>query len=467
MFKNFLASITRNGMSLVGTALAIMALVLIICLFVMEQLGFEGGPYLGILTYLILPAIFVTGLILIPIGAVLYRRSLRRMPGGESTPLLPVFDLNNPKTRRWTMIFLGATMVNIVVVAGATYKGVEVMESVDFCGQACHSVMQPEFTAYQHSAHARVSCADCHIGPGADWFVKSKLDGAWQLVAVAFDLYPRPVPTPLHDLRPARETCEQCHWPTRFVGDKLDIRKRYVEDEANTELTTALLLKVGGLAGRRSHGVHWHVDRDVKIRYRSDETREEIYEVEYTHGDSEPKVFKDRKAPEEGGVWREMDCVDCHNRPSHNYQPPDWEIDVALRDGLIDRSLPFIKKEGLRIIDAQFPSHDEARTAINEQLTAYYAESHPDLAAERQDDIRTAANVLGDIYTTNVFPQMNVWWNTYPEHIGHERSDGCFRCHGRKLRTEDRQTISRECDLCHTVLADREENPEIMTQLDP
>ena len=467
MFKNFLSSITHNGISLAGTALAIMGLVLIISLFVMERLGFEGGPYLGILTYLILPMIFVTGLILIPVGAVLYRRSLRRVPGGESTPLMPVFDLNQPKTRRWTMIFVAATMLNIVIVAGATYKGVEVMESVDFCGMACHAVMQPEHTAYQRSSHSRVSCADCHIGPGADWFVKSKLDGAWQLVAVAFDLYPRPIPTPLHDLRPARETCEQCHWPTRFVGDTLTTRKHYDEDEANTELTTVLLLKVGGLAGQRSHGIHWHVDPDVKIRYRSDETREEIYEVEYTEGNGESKLFRDRKAPEEGGVWREMDCVDCHNRPSHNYQAPDDEIDVAMRDGLIDRSLPYIRKEGLRVIDAKYESHEDAREKISEQLSAYYADSYPELSVERADDIAQAVKVLGDIYSVNVFPQMEVWWNTYPEHIGHERSDGCYRCHGRRLRTEDRENISKDCDVCHTVLAEREENPDILTQLNP
>ena len=467
MFKNFLASITHNGISLFGTALAIASLVLIVCLFVMEQLGFEGGPYLGILTYLILPAIFVTGLVLIPVGAVLYRRRIRKTPGGEGTPLLPVFDLNNEKTRRWTMIFVGATMLNIVIVAGATYKGVEMMESVEFCGEACHSVMEPEHTAFQRSSHSRLKCADCHIGPGANWFVKSKLDGAWQLVSVAFDLYPRPVPTPLHDLRPARETCEQCHWPTRFVGDRLDIRKHYDEDEANTELTTALLLKVGGLAGQRSHGIHWHVDPDVKIRYRSDETREAIYEVEYTEGDGETKVFRDRRAPEDGGTWREMDCVDCHNRPSHIYQAPDDEIDVALRDGLIDTSLPYIKKEGLRIIDAKYESHEDARAKINEQLTAYYSGNYPELAEERSADIEQAANVLGDIYSVNVFPQMEVWWNTYPEHIGHERSDGCFRCHGRRLRTEERETISRDCDVCHSVLAEREEDPEILTQLNP
>ena len=466
MFKNFLASITRNGISLFGTGLAIASLVLIICLFAIEHLGYEGGPYLGIITFLILPMIFVLGLLLIPVGSLLYRRKMRKMPGGEGTPMLPVFDLNKPKTRNWLLILTGATMFNVVVVAGATYKGVEVMESVEFCGMACHSVMEPEFTAFQHSSHSRLTCADCHIGPGADWFVKSKLDGAWQLVAVAFDLYPRPIPTPLHDLRPARETCEQCHWPTRFVGDKLKIKTHYEEDENNTEVTTALLLKVGGEAGKTSTGIHWHVDRGVTIRYRSDETREDVYEVEYTAPDGTVKVYKDRRAPEEGGLWREMDCVDCHNRPSHNYQAPDDEIDVALRDGLIDRDLPYVRKEALRIIDKEYPSHEVARETISAELTKYYVENYPDVAAERAQDIADAGTVLGDIYSINVFPNMKVWWNTYPEHIGHERSEGCFRCHGRKLRTEERETISKDCDVCHVVLAEREENPEILTQLE-
>ncbi|MGB5489886.1 MAG: NapC/NirT family cytochrome c [Woeseiaceae bacterium] len=467
MFRNFISSITRNGLSLFGTGLAIASLVLIVSLFVIEGMGYDGGPYLGILTFLILPMIFVVGLLLIPLGSFLYRRSLRKVPGGESVPLLPIFDLNKPKTRNWLLVLTGVTMVNIVIVAGATYKGVEVMESVEFCGMACHSVMEPEHTAYQRSSHSRVSCAECHIGPGADWFVKSKLDGAWQLVAVAFDLYPRPIPTPLHDLRPARETCEQCHWPTRFVGDKLSVRKHYEEDEANTELTTVLLLKVGGTAGGGASGIHWHVDRGVQIRYRSDESRENVYEVEYTNADGEVKLFADRKAPEDGGTWREMDCVDCHNRPSHNYQAPGAEIDVAIRDGLIDRSLPFVRKEGLRIIDAEYASHEEAREVITAELGEYYRENYPEIATERAEDIAEAATALGDIYSVNVFPQMKVWWNTYPEHIGHETSDGCYRCHGKRLRTKEREHISRDCDVCHTVLAEREEDPEILTQLNP
>jgi hypothetical protein len=439
MFRSFFASITHNAISLIGTAIAIASLVLIASLFTMQQFGFEGGPYLGILTFLILPMIFVLGLILIPIGAVLYRRKIRKMPGGEAALLMPVFDLNVPHTRRWLLIFLGATMVNIIILASATYKGVEIMESVEFCGLACHSVMEPEHTAHARSPHSRVACADCHIGPGADWFVKSKLDGAWQMVSVALDLYPRPVPTPLHDLRPARDTCEQCHWPTKFVGDKLRVIKHYKEDEANTELTTALLLKVGGADGAVSHGIHWHVDPGMEIRYRSDETREEIYEVEYTGIDGMVTNYADKRAPEEGGVWRTMDCVDCHNRPSHIYKPAASEVDRVIREGRIDRSLPFVKREGLRIVDAEYASHEEARVVIDEELMKFYVENYPEIAAENADVISAAAVALGDIYSVNVFPQMQVWWDTYPNHIGHEQSPGCERCHSKKMRTAERQ----------------------------
>jgi hypothetical protein len=467
MVRNFIVSITRSIISLVGTALAVAALVLMLSLFMLEQFGFEGGPYLGILIYLILPMIFVTGLILIPIGAVLWRRKMNRVTGGEGVPLMPVFDLNVPRTRHWLLIFLAATMFNIIILSAATYKGVEVMESVEFCGMACHSVMEPEHTAHQRSPHSRVKCAECHIGPGADWFVKSKMDGAWQLVAVALDIYPRPIPTPLHDLRPARDTCEQCHWPTKFVGDKLSVRKHYKEDEVNTELTTALLLRVGGAEGTGTTGIHWHVDPDVSIRYRSDETREEIYNVELTDSDGVVTEFSDRKAPEEGGIWRTMDCVDCHNRPSHIYQPPGNEIDKAISAGLIDRTLPYVKRESLRIIDAEYDSHEAARVTITEELTQFYADNYPEVAGENSEAITAAADTLGDIYSVNVFPQMQVWWNTYPNHIGHEQSPGCFRCHKKSMRTAERVQISRECDTCHVLLAEEEEDPEIMSTLNP
>jgi hypothetical protein len=311
-----------------------------------------------------------------------------------------------------------------------------------------------------------VTCAECHIGPGADWFVKSKLDGAWQMVAVAFDLYPRPVPTPLHNLRPARETCEQCHWPTKHVGDKLRVITHYDEDEQNTELTTALLLKVGGETGEGSHGIHWHVDRGVNLRYRSDETREEVYEIELVHNGDEVKRYSIRNAPEDEGVWRDMDCVDCHNRPTHVYESPGPAIDNAISDGLIDRSLPFVKREALRIVQEKYESHEAAREGLAAELRAFYAENYPDLAAEKADLIESAGVALGDIYSVNNFPQMEVWWDTYPNHIGHEQSDGCFRCHKRSMRTEDREQVSNDCETCHMILAEEEESPQIFSAMD-
>ena len=467
MFKNSLAIITRNRISISGIGIAVVSLALIASLFVMEQLGFEGGPYLGILTYLILPALFFLGLILITVGAMLYRRKLRRLPGGDWIPPLPVFDLNVPRTQMGLLVFACVTVISIVVLTAATFKGIEVMESVEFCGLACHSVMKPEHTAYLGSSHARVGCAECHIGPGADWFVKSKLDGVWQIFAVAFDLYPRPIPTPLHELRPARETCEQCHWPAKFIGDKLTIRKHYAVDESNTELTTAILLRVGGAEEGKSVGIHWHVDRDVNIRYRSDETREKIYEVEFRDKNGLVKVFADRRAPEDGGVWRSMDCVDCHNRPTHRFNAPESELDRAINAGQIAQNLPYVKREGLRIINARYATHEEARRTITDELKQFYAATYPDIAEQRSADILAAAQALGNIYTRNVFPEMAVWWNTYPEHIGHEESSGCFRCHGRKLRTSDRDYISRDCDICHAILAEEEEDPRILSDLAP
>jgi hypothetical protein len=131
----------------------------------------------------------------------------------------------------------------------------------------------------------------------------------------------------------------------------------------------------------------------------------------------------------------------------------------------IDPALPFIKREAVRIIDAQYPSHEEARTAIADELTKFYADNYPEVAETQAGAIEAASQSLGDIYSMNVFPQMQVWWNTYPEHIGHETSEGCFRCHGRRLRTEDREQISQDCDVCHTVLAEEEDNPSILDLL--
>lgn len=467
--KSFFVALTRNPLSLAGAAIVTASGILIVTLFTLQLFGLEGGPYIGILAYLILPAIFVLGLLIIPIGIARQRRRDRQAQArGEAPAELPVLDFNDPRTRRRVLIFFALTVVNVVILAAATYEGVETMESTEFCGQACHSVMQPEYAAYKRSAHANVACVDCHIGPGADWFVKSKLSGAWQVVSVNLDLYPRPIPTPVHNLRPARETCEQCHWPSKFVGDRLRVINTYSDDEANTNLKTVLLMKVGGQRGVKSHGIHWHVDPGVQIRYLSDEKRQTIYDIEMRTPDGKVTRFappEGSKAPA-GAAWRVMDCVDCHNRPSHTFRIPEEEVDSALTAGRIPRDLPFVRREAVRLLNGDYPSHEAAEKAIAEGLQQFYAREHPQVAARRGDAIRGTAAALGEMYAANVFPSMNVDWGIYPNHIGHERAPGCFRCHDDQHVAEGGRAISQDCSTCHGLLALQEEDPEILRSLE-
>jgi hypothetical protein len=456
--KSFISVISRSRLSLLGAVIATVAFVLFVTLFVMEMLGFEGGPYLGILSYLLLPILVVVGVLLIPLGVW---RAKKREARGEKEPPLPVVDFNKPATRRALATFGLLSLVGVVVLAVGSFKAVHWMESVEFCGTACHTVMQPEYTAYQRSPHSRVACAECHIGAGADWFVKSKISGSWQLIAVTFKLYPTPVPTPVHNLRPARDTCQECHFPGKFSGDRLKVRVHYSEDEQNTELHNVLLMKVGGQHGRQSTGIHWHVDPGVTIRYLSDPSRETIYDVEMTK-DGQKTVFKAKDEAPAGSEWRTMDCVDCHNRPTHIHRPPANEIDMAIDQGTIDKSLPFIKREGLRAVQVEYPSHEAARTGIAKDIADFYAKNYPDAP---KPAVEQAGKALGDIYSWNVFPAMKVTWNTYPNHIGHKDSPGCFRCHDRKHKSEDGAKISKDCDTCHTVLAEDDPDPAILREI--
>ncbi len=296
MIKHFFAAITGNVVSLIGTLLIVVSLLLIGALFFMQGMGFEGGAYLGILTFVLLPMMFLLGLALVPIGLWWRKRSDARLAAqGQQTGHLPVFDLNQERTRGVLIGFVALAIPLLALAAGLTFKAVHYMDSTEFCGNACHRVMEPEYTAFQRSPHVRVGCAGCHIGPGAEWFVKAKISGSWQLIAVAFDLYPRPIPTPVHSLRPSNGTCEQCHWPTKFVGERLKVRTHFQDDEANTEVKTALMVKVGGSAGGESHGIHWHVDPNHIIRYLSDEKRETIYDIELT--DKKAGTTKDIQGP--------------------------------------------------------------------------------------------------------------------------------------------------------------------------
>ncbi len=474
--RRTLSTFARDPVSLLGALLATVSSLLILTLFGVEWMGWEGGLYVGILAFLVLPAFFVGGLLLIPVGLWRRRRREARAKAlGQEVPAdFPVLDFNLPRLRTLGVAVLAISGVNVIVLALATYKGVEVMDSTSFCGTACHSVMNPEYTTYQRSPHARVRCTECHIGSGAGWFVKAKLAGAWQVVSVNLNLYPRPIPSPVHSLRPARDTCENCHWPTKFVGQRLKVISHFGEDEKQTETKTVLLLKVGGTEAGRPQGIHWHVDPRVQIRFRSDLSRQKIGDVEFSIQGSPTKLFKPpaeasaHSAPGgEGEGWRTMDCIDCHNRPSHVYGTAENELDRAFAQSRLDRSLPFLKREGLKAVKATYPSTEVGRAQIKKAVVDFYAQSYAELFASKKAVIEASAEELAHVWASNVFPAMNIQWGTYPNFLGHTTSTGCFRCHDNKHKSEDGKAIARSCGLCHSLLADSEEEPEVLKQLDP
>ena len=466
MIKHFFSAITGNIVSLVGTVLAVISLILIIAMFVVMAMGFQGSAYLGILTSVVFPMLFLLGLALIPIGLWWRKRKDAKLAAqGRDVGHLPVIDLNNESTRGVIITFVALSIPVIALAAGLTFKAVHYMDSTEFCGEACHKVMQPEYTAFKRSPHVSVGCAGCHIGPGAQWFVKAKISGSWQLIAVAFDLYPRPIPTPVHSLRPANGTCEQCHTPTRFVGDRLKVHTRYADDEQNTQQMTALMVKIGGKQNGKSHGIHWHVDPNHQLRYLSDPSRETIYEIELTDKlEGTKQLFKTEDPAPKDAQWRTMDCVDCHNRPSHIFEQPEQAVDRAITEGRISRELPFIRKTSVAALKAELGGPGTAER-LNATLTKFYQEGYAEVFRKSRNLVEAAAVELAAIHARNVYPEMKLTWGTYRSNLGHEETPGCFRCHDGNHTSASGKTITPECDACHTIMAQDEENPKILADL--
>jgi len=427
--------------------------------------GNPEHPYLGILSFMILPGVFFAGLALMPVGTGLRLRRARK--AGTFPQKLPPLDFHNPALRR-LVVFLGvATFANIVIASQLTYRAVTYMDSVAFCGTTCHTVMQPEYAAYQNSPHSRVECTRCHIGPGADWFVRSKLSGVRQLFAVSLDTFSRPIPTPVHNLRPARETCEACHWPQKYGADRLRVTDVFASDEKNTRSKNVLLVRIGG--GARGPGIHGaHLADGVQIRYRaSDEQRQRITWVEYSRNGGQRRLYLAEGATEEktkGQETRLMDCMDCHNRPSHAFESPEVAVNRALAAGSLPASLPFAKMKALELLQQQYASNEEAAARITEQWTAYYQKEHRELYAGKKAEVDRAGQAVAAIFNRNVFPAMKVGWGTYPNNIGHNDFPGCFRCHDERAEAGGK-TITQDCSTCHSLLAMEESDPKILSDL--
>lgn len=457
-----LPTIVHNRLTYAGATIAVLALTAIVFLFIINAVRGGEAPYAGLVIFIMLPAVMLFGLALIPLGMWAERRHIRRT-GHASIPRYPVLDLNDGRQRNAVAIFVVGSVLLLFLSIFGSFEAYEATESVAFCGSTCHTVMEPEKVAHANSAHARVRCVECHVGPGFDWYLRSKLTGAHQLYAVAFDTYPRPIPVPLESLRPARETCEHCHWHEQHA-DVMRLKKRvfFLPDEQNTRWEIDVLVNVGGgELHTEGAGIHWHLDPANTVEYlAADPARQEIPWMRVTDrrtGKTTEYLSTDSSlTPEEiaarAGEVRTMDCLDCHNRPSHKFGVPTELLDAALRDGGIDPALPYVKQQGTELLAADYETVDEATAAIETGLREYYTENYPDVARERAPAIERAARTLQDLYRENFFPAMKARWDAYPDNSSHFIFPGCVRCHDGLHESADGDTVSNACTTCHAIV---------------
>jgi nitrate/TMAO reductase-like tetraheme cytochrome c subunit len=448
--------LTDNWISRLGLFLVVSSMVLWI--FLTGASAASG--YLGILQFVALPATFFAGLFLIPIGISIQRK--KEAPD-HHLHWPEKIELTNPKVRRFVVFIAGATFINLVVGGAFTFQTVHYMESNNFCGTACH-VMDPEHRAFQAGSHAQVKCVECHVGEGAGNFIRAKLNGTRQLYQIIAGTYARPIPSPPHALKPASETCENCHSRNHDYGNKLWRRTQF--DDNGQKLETALLLKLGGAEGKGIHGAH--MGKGFQIDYEAaDHKREKILSVKVTRGSQVEQYATDDFTSGKAKVVfsRTMDCLDCHNRPAHEFNVPERAVDKMMADGKLPQSLPMFRKAALEVLKAEY-AVGAAETGIPSKLLEYYQKNQPQVRTANEAELKKAGLELAALYQRNVFPSMNVKWGSYPLHTGHTDSPGCFRCHGEELKSKTPgKAITTDCESCHKVIGVEEKDMKAIQEL--
>ena len=449
-----------NPVSLLGSILASISLLIIIFFLVGTSLFDIGGSYVGLIIFIILPVFLIIGLILIPFGMLRRSRKIKR-EGDAAIKKGIKLDLNDKRHWNAIALFVFVTFLFLFLTAIGSYEAFHYTESNEFCGTLCHKVMEPEWVAYQESTHSRVNCVECHVGTGASWYVRSKLSGLYQVYSVIFKKYPQPIPTPIHNLRPARETCEKCHWPGKFYSYRLRNEKHFLADSGNTEWNIQLKMKIGPEYSSQglSEGIHWHINPDIKVEYRaSAENREFIPWVRYINtSKGDTIIYTDIMDPIDNNALdtlevRTMDCIDCHNRPSHHYLAPQEFTDLLMASGEIPSDLPEVKALAMEVFNNSFDFKDSAMIAIGNRITEFYQAEYPDILKQNPELIDRAKAGFLRGFSKNIFPEMKASWDVYPNHIGHVEFNGCFRCHNGNHESSAGDIISRDCNLCHTIL---------------
>jgi nitrate/TMAO reductase-like tetraheme cytochrome c subunit len=454
----------QNYISLAGFVIAITSLISIVFLFLLEITERANQPYLGILIWILLPGVMLFGIFIIFVGMWFERRRRRKLTP-EQIAAYPILDLNSPPRRRRFIAFLVGSFLFLMISAFGSYHAFEYTESVEFCGQICHTVMKPEFTAYKAAPHSQIRCVECHVGEGAGGYIRAKLGGVRQLYRVVTNTYDTPIKTPVHTIRPAHETCGKCHWSEKFYGDQLKVFNHYGFDEKSSLRQIRMLVKVGGGNPNtgQATGIHWHMNLANEITFVSaDDRRQDVQWVRMKdlNGNVTEYTVKNAKMTGdqiEKAEKRRMDCIDCHNRPTHIYLSPMKAVDSSLDARKLDLSLPFVKMKAVEVLSGKYNSSDEALNTIATNFSDYYKTTYPEIYASKKASVDAGAAELQRIYSTYFFPEMKTDWSSQINNIGHFNAEGCFRCHDGQHFSKEGKVIRNECSVCHTTL-DQTEN---------
>jgi len=450
----------RHPLAAVGGAMFMAGGALFIILLLIDFTSGAENPYRSLVTFVMAPAVITLGALLFLLSVWVQVRGARRR--GEKVRFSLSIDPTDPGYMRNLWLFLGLVAVLVILVIYSGTQAYDATDSVSFCGETCHTVMEPQNVTYHNSPHARVPCVECHIGPGASFWVKAKFDGVRQLFATALETYDRPVETPIENLRPAQETCEECHWPKQFYGDKLVTRTYYRTDEENSPWTINLLVKIGGGNPRTGEleGIHWHMIVSNRIDYiATDYKRHDIPWIRLITEEGDTVIYIDPDAddipdPADPNVEvRQFDCMDCHNRPSHLFTPPAVSLNLALSTRRISPDLPFIRQVGLDLLNAEYEDREAAHKSIASELSSYYLAEYPRVAEAKAAEIDAATNALIRIYDLNFFPEMGTDYRARENQLSHFVNDGCFRCHDGVMQDADGNVLPNDCNTCHLIVA--------------
>ncbi len=464
-------SLFRHPLAAVGSVMMVAGLIALLLLVVQDLTASDQNPYRLLVTYIAMPGVITLGFVVFLISLRVQVVAARKR--GEQARFVFRFEPTDERYMRNLWIFLGLSAVGFVVVGFFGFRAYEATESSAFCGEVCHVPMEPEAVSHPESAHARVECAECHIGSGVKPYVEAKLAGLRQLWGALTNGYDRPVATPI-EMRDAEHICEECHWRDASEGTKVLSHTYYSLDDASSPWTINLMLNLGVGQPRSDQpsGVHWHTSSGNAIEYIArDHELQDIIWVRVTDaaGDTREYVSPGIRVPSLADPDTEVqhfDCLDCHNRPAHVLEPASRSINEALFDGRIPDELPEIKDIAMEVLLDDYEDRDAAHAAIPDGLESFFEANYPDATVEAAEAIQQAARALIDIYDVNFFPEMKTDYRVRQYNDGHLSWDGCFRCHDGEKADQYGNVISNDCNVCHLIVGQGPGEGGLPTELD-